>query len=496
VQKRQIGNTIELIANGKKAVSFFTATLLRFNFPQGIYAQGIMKIIRWVIVFLSVITGLSARAAQDQHVVLITIDGFPAYMLADPKLSVPNIRKLAQSGAMAEGMRPANPTVTWPNHTTLVTGLRADQHGVLYNGVLVRGAPGAPVKVDPRRDKSELVAVPTIVDRFHDSGLSTAAIDWPCTRNSKSLDIDFPDSPEPLSHSTPEFVRLMVERGILPDGKDATFSGMNGPARDEVWTRAACLAIEEKKPNFLLLHLLNTDGIHHRYGPQSTASLTALALADTFVGRVVDALEAAGIRKNTTIIVAADHGFAVSTNILQPNVLLKKAGLLEVDAKNQIIRARAQVVPEGGTGMLYLTNPETKEADLKKVLEILGGKSEMLEILTPDQYASEGLPSPGANPHMADLTLIARDGYCVSGSAAGDEFLAHPGLQTNLGYHGYVASNSKMNAIFVASGRGIKQGAKLGVIENVDVAPTIAHLLGQPLPQSAGKILSEILAEP
>ena len=115
---------------------------------------------------------------------------------------------------------------------------------------------------------------------------------------------------------------------------------MNGPARDEVWTRAACLVIKERKPHFMMFHLLNTDAIHHRYGPRSPASVTALTLADASVGRVVDALEQAGIRQNTTIIITSDHGFSAATNIIQPNVLLKKEGLLQVDEKNQITSDR------------------------------------------------------------------------------------------------------------------------------------------------------------
>lgn len=64
------------------------------------------------------------------------------------------------------------------------------------------------------------------------------------------------------------------------------------------------------------------------------------------------------------------------------------------------------------------------------------------------------------------------------------------------GYHGYLAANPKMNAVFIASGRGIKSGLKIGLVDNVDLAPTIAHLLGTQLPGTDGKIISEILSMP
>ena len=76
---------------------------------------------------------------------------------------------------------------------------------------------------------------------------------------------------------------------------------------------------------------------------------------------------------------------------------------------------------------------------------------------------------------MADLVLAAKDGYGISNSAVGNEFISQPDLQSNVGYHGYLASNPKMNATFIVAGPGIKRGAKIGLVENVDVAPTIAR---------------------
>ena len=71
-------------------------------------------------------------------VVVISLDGFPAYALEDPRLPIPTLRKLAGEGAAATAMQPINPTVTWPNHTTMVTGVDAAHHQVLFNGLLTR----------------------------------------------------------------------------------------------------------------------------------------------------------------------------------------------------------------------------------------------------------------------------------------------------------------------------------------------------------------------
>src|SRR5271156_9434 len=82
-------------------------------------------------------------SAADPLVVLISLDGFPAYALDDPRLPIPTLRMLARDGAAAASMQPVNPTVTWPNHTAMVTGVDVSQHQVIYNGLLTHPGGGA-----------------------------------------------------------------------------------------------------------------------------------------------------------------------------------------------------------------------------------------------------------------------------------------------------------------------------------------------------------------
>src|SRR5215213_10261291 len=110
----------------------------------------------------AVLAGASLFAANtDRHVVLISIDGFPAYLWRYQSLPLPNLRQLAAHGASADAMTVVNPSVTWINHTTLVTGVHPRKHGVLYNGLLVRQG-SKPPKIEPWVDKAKLVFAPTI----------------------------------------------------------------------------------------------------------------------------------------------------------------------------------------------------------------------------------------------------------------------------------------------------------------------------------------------
>src|SRR4051812_46350510 len=380
------------------------------------------------------VTGAApALGATDRHVVVITIDGLPAYLLDDPKASLPVIRGLRESGSSARGgMRVSNPSVTWPNHTTLMTGVHPDRHGVLYNGLAERAGRGVPVRVTPAKDQREPVRIPLLFDILKEAGLSSAAINWPCTRGSSSLEDNFPDVPDQLRYTTPRLKEELAEAGLLQ-----RFDDGGGVVRDEIWTEAACRVIRGRKPRLLALHLLNLDSTHHRFGPRSPAGYTAAALADAMVGRVLSALDEAGLRQRTAVFVVADHGFAAVTKSLRPNVLLRREGLLKVEGK-RLTSARVQVIPEGGIGMLYLNDPETAEQDRATVRRLFRESEGVAAILEPDDFARFHLPRPEAQPAMADMVLAAKAGYAFAGESAGEGFVV--ANETTTGSHGYLST--------------------------------------------------------
>ncbi|WP_218281120.1 alkaline phosphatase family protein [Verrucomicrobium spinosum] len=114
-----------------------------------------------------------ALEPKDRSVVLISVDGFPAYMWKDPSLPIPNLRKLAAEGASTEAMTVSNPSITWINHTTLVTGVSPRKHGVLFNGLLVRQGVDKPPVIEQWVDKDKLVFAPTLYDLAHAANLTT-----------------------------------------------------------------------------------------------------------------------------------------------------------------------------------------------------------------------------------------------------------------------------------------------------------------------------------
>jgi predicted AlkP superfamily pyrophosphatase or phosphodiesterase len=403
-------------------------------------------------------------------VVVISLDGFPAYSLDDASLPIPTLRELMRTGVSAR-MSTVNPTVTWPNHTTLVSGVQPAEHGVLVNGTIVRTGAWPPVKVDPKVDQARMVRAPTLYGAAHAAGLTTAQVDWVAINNAPAIAWPFMEwaSPEGAVESE------MIRKGALAAADVRDFTKLNILRRDQVWTQAAAYLIREHRPNLVLLHLLSLDSVHHTYGPKTLAATGAIAFLDGCVAQVLAAVRAAGMQDRTTMFIVADHGFKSYTKEIRPAVALRAAGLED----------QVYVMPEGGSAIVYVESGHRGEV-LPRAMKALEGVEGIDRIIGPDGYAALGLPAPDRDPQMGELLLTAKAGYSFSGATGGPVTAAVP--QTG-GSHGYLASDSDMDALFIASGYGIQGGVMLGRIANLDVAPTIANLLGVGLPSAKGKTL-------
>jgi len=416
--------------------------------------------------------------SPHRHVVVVSIDGFAAYSLQDPTLAVPNLRRLIADGAAAEAMTPVNPTVTWPNHTSLVTGVMPARHSVLYNGQAQRTGEGKPLKVEPWVPKDELVASPTLYDIAHRAKLTTAEVDWVAIHKPRTITWAFPEVPS----ADGVIEREMTAAGLVTAAEVAGFGKLPITYRDEIWTRAGEHLIARHKPNLLLFHLLTTDSLQHAHGARSLAGKAALELADAKLGRLIDATRRAGILEQTTFLIVSDHGFKTVRHQIQPNALFAANGLGDA----------LWSIPEGGTAMVYATRQQGKAEALARAQLLLRQVTGVARVLTPSGFAAFGYPLPEENNRMADLVVAAADGYAFNAATTGAAVVP-VAAGTSPGTHGYLNTEADMAAIFVASGRGIRKGAKLGTIRNVDVAPTAASLLGLAFESVDGRVLTEIL---
>jgi predicted AlkP superfamily pyrophosphatase or phosphodiesterase len=417
----------------------------------------------------------SASAAdRNAHVIVVSIDGLPAYALDDPKLPMPTLRMMAEKGAVAKGMRTINPSVTWPCHTAMVTGVNATGHQVVFNGRLMKSTPTAAPRVEPWRDKAEMVHAPTVYDVAYKAGLTTAQVDWVAITNPGTITWEFPEVPNVKG----ALVQEMIAAGEVTEADISGFFKSNPVWRDLMWAKAASFITRKHKPNLGLYHFLNLDGTHHTYGPRTPAGNTAMGFADTLLKQVVDSARAAGIFDRTTFLVLSDHGFKPVKKYIRGNVATRQAGIEGVS-----------VIPEGGSALIYVHDAAERDRLVPKLKELFARTEGVARVYSPAEFAELGLPTRQQSDQGPDLVLTPKPTYGFGGGSEGA--LLNEPYQS--GAHGFPSSDPDMNAVFIACGRGIKPGVKLDVIDNVDVAPTVAALLGLKMEGISGKAVAAAL---
>ena len=195
------------------------------------------------------------------------------------------------------------------------------------------------------------------------------------------------------------------------------------------------------------------------------------------------AVEANGDTDRTTFLIVSDHGQESVHKRLNPEALLKQAGLASASWPTPTF-----VMADGGFALVFQKNATAESvAALKKLFE---GKPGVLSVLTPSEAAKVGWPTPATTNQAPDLLLYAMDDYAFAHGTT-DEFVT-PTEQ--VGQHGYPNTVPLMQAIFLAEGAAIQAKGEIPSIVNLDVGPTIAKILGlPPLPDTQGKVLTNIL---
>jgi len=428
-------------------------------------------IIAFIAIFLVTLGGISA---QENHVVLISVDGLRPEFYLDPLWNMVNVRQGMAKGAYAEGVRGSFPTVTYPSHTTIISGVLPAKHGIYYN------TPVEPLGISGKwfwyyKD----IKVPTLWTAAKAAGLTTAGVSWPVTVGAP-IDYNLPEYvilPQGKGEKKDEIKAMLLESNPkelvqevqdLAVGKFAPYGAtIDFYTNDQNKSRMAAYILKRYKPAFLAVHIALTDHFEHEQGRDGDKVRSAVAGADVAIKTIIDAAEAAGISKNTTFIITGDHGFVDIHTQFKPNVMLAALGLYD-DAKKDSWKAYFQ--QSGGSAFLHLKDPKDK-ATLEKVRkgleELPEGIKRMFHVLDKDAVAkAQGDPN-------ASIALAAYQGFSFGASASGDMLAPVSG-----GTHGYLPTDFKeIQTGFVAFGNGIKTGTVIPLMGQEDIAPLIAKLL-------------------
>ncbi|WP_241655073.1 alkaline phosphatase family protein [Granulicella sibirica] len=428
------------------------------------------------------LAGAQNVPARGPMVVVISLDAFAAESLQDPTEPAPTLHALMRSGAYARSMQPINPTVTWPNHTAMITGVNASRHHVIVNGLIEgqRGE-GAP-RVNADAPKSELVAVPTVYDAAHAAGMTAAEVDWVAIHQPGTIDWSFAEKP---SADSP-IVQDLIQDGSMTRADLGTFFKPSQAWRDRLYTLAAIDILRRHHPNLTLVHLLALDGIEHKTGYGNDAGHNTIAFLDDRVKDIVDAVRDAGDLDRTTFLIVSDHGQQSVHHLLHPNALLVEHGLQGGNAAASAGGA-TMCMADGGFALIYQQHATPDSIAALKAL--FAGQPGVRSALTPQEAAADGWPVPSQTTQAPDLLLYAANDFAFAGGTTG----AFVTETKETGQHGYPNSEPLMQAIFIASGRGIKPVGQIPPFPNVDVASTIARLLGVHLGGVDGHPLDAIL---
>lgn len=357
--------------------------------------------------------------------VFVLIDGFRSDYL--DRGITPALSALAASGVRSVGMRPAAPSVSAPNHYTLVTGLYPDRHGMVDNTFF-----------DPELGMYGVDEVSRVDPRFWEAATPL----WITAQRQgvRSGSTFYGGSDIPI-HGTTASV-------FLPRGRTVS----NSARVDQILTWMDLP--EAERPGLYLLYFGSVDTAGHLNGPDAAPTNAAIAEADAAIGRLVAGLRERGVDGTTNIVIVADHGM---TDISLTR-LIRLADLVDVEA-----------VQDTSYGATLGVNPRPgREAEVERAL------------LRPHEHMTcwrKGeIPERlryGANPRVPAIFCIAEKGYTIATPLAEARYRVRL-----LGNHGFDPELPEMAALFLAHGPAFKRNATLPVFDSVHVYALLAHVLG------------------
>lgn len=433
---------------------------------------------------------------MSRHVIVISEDAL-VYEDIEVLKTLPNFGKIWHQTARVDRVRSIYPTITYPCHVTMMTGVYPDRHGVINNEQETMCCAKG-----PWTHFRQAVKAPTIFDYAKVHGLTTASVFWPVTGNDPSIDylIDeyWPQSPDEStrdcfinSGSSPE----VMEKVVDPNLHLIVNRSRKHPESDIFIHACVCSIIRQFKPNLLMAHAANLDSYRHQTGVFSQRVTQGLYEIDLWFGEVLKACEDAGILEETDFFIVSDHGQMGITRTISPNVIFAENGLIDVDADGNITDWSAFAKSAAMSSHIYLRNLEDRDVydrtyallNWMQAQEVYG----ISRVFTRDEVQEKY--------HLSgDFSfVIETDGYT---SFTGEwqrplvRKLDASDYRFGRATHGYMPEKGPQPTLF-AFGPHIRKGAVLDHARLVDEPPTIASVLGFEMPDTDGRVLNELLTQ-
>jgi len=431
---------------------------------------------------LAALLSLAPVASHAAPVLMVSVDGLrPTDVLEADKrgINLPTLTKLAAQGVYATGVRNVLPTVTYPNHTTLITGVWPARHGIANNQTF-----------DPLQKNfggwywyTRDIKVQTLWDAVHGAHGKVASLSWPVSVGATSIDFDIPEYWRAQNPEDLKLVRALATPGLVDSLEKATglsLADADGDtiAADTGRDRFAAALIAAHHPAFTTVHLRALDHVEHVSGPGSPEARAALEQLDDSIGQLIRAARKA--EPNLVVAIVSDHGFSPvlhDVNLMAP---FAAAGLITFDAKTHKPTDWQAGLWGGPSVAVVLARPD--DAALKaKVAGLLATLAANPDLGIARVADAADVARMGGTP-MASFWVDFKSGYEMGNDPSAPS-VSEGSVKGN---HGYFPDHPEMRATFILAGPGVPAKGSLGEVDMRDIAPTLAKILKVRLPEADG----------
>ncbi|OUC02510.1 alkaline phosphatase family protein [Bacillus thuringiensis serovar medellin] len=432
--------------------------------------------------------------ALTNHVIILSFDCLSA--LDFPILQkLPHFQSLIKKGTVVEKVEPIYPSVTYPSHSTIVTGNYPNKHGVVSNTLLQPGRESPDWHWYRKSIKGT-----TLYDEARKANLTTAALLWPVTGRA-NIDYNLPEIFPNRPWQNQVLVSLFSGSPLYQLDLNRRFghirNGLSQPELDDFVLASAVHTIQTKKPNVMFVHFTDLDTQRHYHGFESNETTVAIQRHDERLGKIIQALKESDLYEESTIIALGDHSALSENKSIQLNVLFHQRGLISLNKKGKLVDWKAYCQSCDGSAYVYVKDKNDTDTirEVQLLLEeLLQNKQNGIEFILHDEAAKDC----GADGNCLFM-LEAREGYYFTENYTGDfikeitEKDVTPSKKYTFGTHGYSPTKPNYETIFIAAGKGIKSGFTVPYMRLIDEGPTIARLLGLHLGETDGAIVEDLL---
>jgi predicted AlkP superfamily pyrophosphatase or phosphodiesterase len=427
------------------------------------------------------------------HLIVISFDCLSS--LDFPMLQeLPNFKNLLQIGSYCNNVQTIYPSVTYPCHTTIVTGKYPKRHGVVNNTFLQPGR----LSPDWYWHRKHVKGT-TLYDEAKKAGMTTAALLWPVTARA-NIDYNMPEifANRSWHHQIPVSLLNGSIRYQLDMNRRFGHlrNGLNQPELDDFVLESTVHTLKTKKPDLFLVHFVDLDSQRHYHGFSSKEAMDAVRRHDVRLGRIMQALKDGGIYENSTIVALGDHSALDESKAIKLNVLFKEHSLIDVDEHGTIRNWKAYCKSCDGSAYIYLN--KLSDNKTKEVVEELLKKLALDEISGIEKVISQDeAAAMGADENCAFM-VEARRGFYIKEQIDGEfiDSITERDVRAKrytLASHGYSPEKEDYTTVIMAAGKGINPNVVVPSMHLVDEGPTFAKLLGLDLGKTDGSVIEDFL---